>query len=64
MLIVEGNLNAFKEDKDKWLSMSIEDHMKLYLESGLSTKEAMKRVALDRGTSKRDIYSQYCIRKE
>ncbi|NLN64131.1 MAG: 16S rRNA (cytidine(1402)-2'-O)-methyltransferase [Clostridiaceae bacterium] len=64
VLIVEGNLNAFKEDKDKWLSMSIEDHMKLYLESGLSTKEAMKRVALDRGTSKRDIYSQYCIRKE
>lgn len=37
-------------------SISLEDHMRQYLESGMDRKEAMKAVAKDRGMSKRDVY--------
>ena len=36
--------------------MPLEDHMKLYEDQGMSRKEAMKKVAADRGVSRRDIY--------
>ena len=36
--------------------MSIEDHMKFYEEQGVSHKDAMKKVAVDRGVGKREIY--------
>jgi 16S rRNA (cytidine1402-2'-O)-methyltransferase len=32
--------------------------MKLYEDQGIDHKEAMKRVAKDRGLSKRDVYKQ------
>ena len=44
-------IRAFEE-------MSIEEHMQKYLEEGLDKKEAMKRVAADRGVSKREIYKE------
>lgn len=44
------------EEKSSWQSISIEKHMERYLSQGLSRKDAMKRVALDRGVSKREIY--------
>lgn len=40
----------------RWNDMPIEEHMDLYLSQGMDRKEAMKRVAADRGVSKRDIY--------
>lgn len=36
--------------------MSLEDHMEVYLAQGIDRKEAMKKVAKDRGISKRDVY--------
>lgn len=44
------------EEKSSWESVSIEEHMERYLSQGLSRKDAMKRVALDRGVPKREIY--------
>lgn len=44
------------EEKSSWESISIEEHMERYLSQGLSRKDAMKRVALDRGVPKREIY--------
>ena len=44
------------EEKSSWRSISIEEHMKHYLSQGLSRKDAMKQVALDRGVPKREIY--------
>lgn len=38
--------------------MSLEEHMQVYLSSGMSEKEAMKQVAADRGVTKRDIYKE------
>ena len=49
-----------EEQQQSWESMSIEDHMALYMSKGLQKKEAMKRVAADRGVTKRDIY-QYLV---
>ena len=43
-------------------ALSLEDHMQQYLEQGLSQKEAMRRVAADRGLSRRDIYQQLKIK--
>ncbi len=41
----------------KWESLSIEEHMQMYLDEGMDKKSAMKAVAKDRGVSKRDIYN-------
>ena len=40
-----------------WESMNIPEHMEYYLQQGTEKKEAMKRVAKDRGISKRDVYA-------
>ena len=60
VLIIEGkDLEASKaEDQAKWEEMSIRDHMEIYLEQGIDRKEAMKKVAADRGISKRDVYQE------
>ena len=36
--------------------MSLNEHLESYLAQGLDRKEAMKRVAKDRGTGKREVY--------
>lgn len=60
VLVIEGK--AFdeieQEERQKWDEMSLEDHMNIYLEQGIDKKAAMKKVAKDRGVSKRDIYNQ------
>lgn len=50
-----------EEIQQGWQSLSIEQHMSLYLEKGMDQKAAMKQVAKDRGVSKRDIYAQIHI---
>lgn len=59
VLIVEGNATSHESEKDEWLSMTIEEHMALYLKNGVELKEAMKKVAVDRGVSRRDVYTEY-----
>lgn len=45
-----------KEEQAGWEALSLEEHMTHYESQGIDHKEAMKRVAKDRGVSKRDIY--------
>lgn len=45
-----------KEEQAGWEALSLEEHMAHYESQGIDRKEAMKRVAKDRGVSKRDIY--------
>ena len=47
-----------KEQQENWETMPLSEHMKHYESEGIDWKEAMKRVAKDRGVSKRDIYRQ------
>lgn len=62
VLVVEGkSLDEFKKEQEAdWLSMPIKEHMDFYEKQGIDHKEAMKKVAKDRGVSKRDIY-QYLL---
>lgn len=54
VIIIEGA--APTEKTAGWEEMSLEDHLQYYLDQGIDKKEAMKLMARDRGTSKRDIY--------
>ncbi|MBQ8803938.1 MAG: 16S rRNA (cytidine(1402)-2'-O)-methyltransferase [Tyzzerella sp.] len=58
VLVIEGRSRAElrQEEVAKWEEMSIEEHMDYYLGQGMDKKEAMKKVAKDRGISKRDVY--------
>jgi 16S rRNA (cytidine1402-2'-O)-methyltransferase len=42
----------------KWEAMPLTEHMRLYTDRGLDRKEAMRRVAADRGVPKREIYKR------
>lgn len=59
VLTIEGKSweSAKQESIAQWCKLSIEEHMQHYLADGMSKKEAMKKVAADRGVSKRDIYN-------
>lgn len=62
VLVVEGKnrLEIQQEQERSWEAISIEEHMKRYLDGGTDKKEAMKLVAKDRGMKKRDVY-QYLL---
>ncbi len=64
VLVLEGkSLATRKEERQQeWQQLSIEEHMTFYEEQGVDHKEAMKKVAKDRGISKRDVY-QYLLEK-
>jgi len=47
---------AAREKAAAWEKMTIADHVAMYEEQGLPRKEAMRRAAADRGTSRREIY--------
>lgn len=52
-----------RESQRKWEELSLEEHMRYYSDQGADRKEAMKRVAKDRGISKREVY-QALLRTE
>ena len=62
VLVLEGKSLAEvkKEQEQDWQSISIEEHMQIYESQGTDRKEAMKKVAKDRGISKREVY-QYLV---
>lgn len=65
VLVVDGKTfkELEKEDRKRWESMSVEEHMAVYEGQGVDRKEAMKLVAKDRGISRRDVY-QVLLKKE
>jgi 16S rRNA (cytidine1402-2'-O)-methyltransferase len=58
VLVIEGadRQQLKSQEMQEFLSMSIPDHVKYYIEQGLDKKEAMKQAAKDRGVGKREIY--------
>ena len=58
VLVIEGKSpeELRREEMRSWEEMSIEEHMAVYEDQGVDRKEAMKRVAKDRGISKREVY--------
>jgi len=60
VLIMEGkSYGEIREEEIRtWEEMTIEEHMEYYLKQNIEKKEAMKKVAKDRGISKRDVYKK------
>lgn len=58
VLVMEGaDRKALKHDEQvKWKELSLEEHMSFYENQGMDRKEAMKKVASDRGVSRREVY--------
>ncbi len=54
VIVVDGN----HEDVD-YSSMSILEHVRLYLDDGISEKDAIKMVAKERGIAKSIVYKEY-----
>lgn len=61
VLILEGaDEQLLKEtEKNTWIGISLEEHVRIYTDKGLDKKEAMKKVADERGISKRDVYNSF-----
>lgn len=58
VLVIEGKSEEEikEEERAKWEQMSVEDHIKSYIEKGFSKKEAVKMTAKDRNVPKTEIY--------
>ena len=54
VLVVEGNKESINYD-----NLDIVEHIKLYLNDGLSEKEAIKLVAKERNIAKSEVYMEY-----
>lgn len=59
VLVIEGLSpeQLKQEEKQQWESWTIPEHLQYYISQGNNKKEAMKKVAKDRGISKREVYS-------
>ncbi|MFP7238050.1 16S rRNA (cytidine(1402)-2'-O)-methyltransferase [Bacillus altitudinis] len=62
-LVVQGNDQDEEELNEEawWNSLSEKEHVIHYIEEGLTSKEAIKRTAVERGVPKRTIYDAYHI---
>lgn len=56
VVVVEGNL-----EQEDFSSMTILEHINLYLEDGMTEKDAIKKVAVERGIPKSVVYKEYHI---
>ncbi len=58
VLVIEGEKREklVLKDQEKWTDIPIEAHLEMYLKDGIDKKEAMRKVAADRGLSRRDVY--------
>ena len=59
VLVVEGKSFRLQEEEEqkKWEKLSIKEHMDFYERQNIFGKDAMKKVAKDRGIPKRQVYN-------
>ena len=58
-VLVVGGLGIsgkIEKERGEFFSMTVQEHMELYLSKGMDKKDAMRQVAKDRGVSRREIY--------
>ena len=58
VIIIEGadERELQEAEMKSWESISLEEHVRMYMDSGFDKKEAMKKAAEYRGISKREVY--------
>ncbi len=64
VLVIEGadENEVLNRQQEEIANISIKEHLEQYLSMGMDIKEAMKKVAKDRGISKRDVYNEVKIK--
>jgi len=61
VLVIEGKSkeSQLEEQIKTFESISMEEHLTLYLKQGLAKKDAIKQIAQDRAMNKRDVYDYF-----
>jgi len=64
VLIIEGADKKELDDagRKRWDDISLEEHVNIYMDQGYDKKESIKKVAEDRGVSKRDVYNKLMLK--
>jgi len=59
VIVIEGlDVKKLEEEKkNSFEAMSVEEHVQMYVDQGMSKKDAIKQAAVDRGVPKRDVYN-------
>lgn len=58
VIILEGNSNPLSDNIIELNELSIEEHYHYYINDGIDSKEALKKVANDRHISKKEVYEK------
>lgn len=59
VLVIEGAKETETEEEAFWDKLSVTEHVEKYIAEGMSSKDAVKKAAEDRGIPKRDVYNEY-----
>ena len=59
VLIVEGASEVATDEECFWQDLSVTEHVDHYIDGGIQQKDAIKKVAQDRGIPKREVYNEY-----
>lgn len=60
VIVIEGAPeDTAKAKENTWDNLSITAHVEKYISEGMTSKEAIKQAAKDRGLAKRDVYNEY-----
>ncbi len=58
-LVIEGASILEDDDSSWWSSLTVEEHLEHYISNNIDSKEAIKKVAKERGIPKREVYAIY-----
>ena len=61
VLVIEGKSfeEIAKEEAAAWDSLTVIQHVDMYIEKGIEKKDAIKMVAKERNVPKREVYNEY-----
>lgn len=59
VIIVDGAKDMPDETVPEWASLSEKEHVQQYIDDGLTSKDAIRKVCQERNVPKRDVYNAY-----
>ena len=59
VLVIEGAKETEEKEENPLNELSLIEHIEHYIKSGMTSKEAIKQVSLDRKIPKREVYNEY-----
>lgn len=63
-LVVEGSKNEESDEETQWWEdLTAKEHVEHYISKGATSKEAIKKAAVDRNVPKREVYDAYHIQQ-